>query len=108
MKRLRAVPDLPDLSGLSEEVLWCRTDRHWWKWQRDSVAQGDEEFDRVLVCARCGAEKTKTISLVSFTITKRHSPHYPEGYLIKGSGRIPISEVYREQYERRHRSRRQA
>jgi hypothetical protein len=106
-RRLAVVPAL-DLTALEDDFLWCRTERHWWKWQRDSLAEEEDAFDRTLACARCGAEKTKTISTTTFQITKHHSPRYPAGYLIKGSGRIPVSEVYREQYGRRTAPRRRS
>jgi hypothetical protein len=104
-RRLVAV-EVPtaDVTSLDDDVLWCRTERHQWAWQRDQIAAEEENpqaFDRTLVCRTCGAEKVKTISTRSFTVT-RSRIRYPVGYLIKGSGRIDASQVYRTQFERRH------
>jgi hypothetical protein len=102
-RRLVAVEETPlDVTALDDNVLWCRTERHQWAWQRDVIAEGEDvqAFDRTLLCRTCGAEKIKTISTRSFTVT-RSRIRYPAGYLIKGSGRIDASAVYRTQFQRR-------
>lgn len=99
---LVAVEEIADVTSLADDVLWCRTERHQWAWQRDVLAEDTETqaFDRTLLCRTCGAEKVKTISTRSFTVTKSRI-RYPAGYLIKGSGRIDASAVYRTQFQRR-------
>ena len=102
-RRLVAVEEpIADVTSLDDNVLWCRTERHQWAWQRDVIADGEgvQAFDRTLLCRTCGAEKVKTISTRSFTVT-RSRIRYPIGYLIKGSGRIDASAVYRTQFQRR-------
>jgi hypothetical protein len=102
-RRLVAVEEpIADVTSLDDNVLWCRTERHQWGWQRDVIAEDTDAqaFDRTLLCRTCGAEKVKTISTRSFTVTKTRI-RYPIGYLIKGSGRIDASAVYRVQFQRR-------
>ena len=96
--------DVPEaVTLLDTAYLWCRTERHKWEWERDQVAdiENDEAFDRVDVCERCDAVKTKTISIRTFRVIGKPRMAYPKGYLVKGSGRIDISDVYRTQYGRR-------
>jgi hypothetical protein len=97
-RQLTVVPE-HDVTDLPDEALWCRTERHLWEWQRDAIVKGAEAFTRTLECSRCTAEKVKTISTRSFTVTASRI-RYPKGYLIKGSGRIAVSAVYRTQYDR--------
>lgn len=100
-RRLAVVNEvIPDVTTLDDSVLWCRTERHLWRWERDALIKDVEAFTRTLGCERCGAEKVKTISTRSFTVTSSRI-RYPQGYLIKGSGRITASAVYRTQYARR-------
>jgi len=89
----------PDITALTDESLWCRTERHLWKWQNDWLDPDNPLFERTLNCERCGAIKTKTISLRTFLIL-RTSIKYPKNYLVHG-GRLSMPEVYREQYENR-------
>jgi hypothetical protein len=104
-RRLVAVEVEPvDVTGLGDDVLWCRTERHQWAWQRDQISAEEENpaaFDRTLLCRTCGSEKVKTISTRSFTVVRTRIRYSP-GYLIKGSGRIGASDVYRTQFQRRH------
>ena len=103
-RALRAVNDVDvDVALLDVHYQWCRTERHKWEWERDQVAdiENDKAFDRMDVCERCGATKTKTISITTFRVLGKPRTKYPPGYLIKGRGRIDISEVYRAQYQQR-------
>ena len=101
--KLHSVIANDDVTTLEDEVLWCRTERHQWQWQRDQIAdvENDKAFDRTSACRECGAEKTRTISITSFRVIGRPRMKYPKGYLIKGRGRIDIADVYRVQYQRR-------
>lgn len=96
---------IADVTSLGDDVLWCRTERHQWAWQRDALVEDEDKqaqaFERTLLCRTCGSEKTKTISLTSFTVV-RSRIRYSAGYLIKGSGRIDAPQVYRTQFERKH------
>lgn len=95
---------IKDLSEASTDSLWCRTEGHDYKWVTDKVTMNRTgkriiTFDRIKRCRVCGHVITKTIDAATWTVTKR-KPQYPDGYLITGRGRIPASEVYREQYSR--------
>ena len=100
---LHSVIASDDIAMLDDEVLWCRTERHQWQWQRDQIAdiENDKAFDRTSVCRKCGAEKTRTISITTFRVLGKPRMKYPKGYLIKGRGRIDMADVYRTQYQRR-------
>lgn len=87
-----------DISELTDEALWCRTERHPWKWDRDSMADTGIEFDRIATCPLCGATRAKTISLVTFTVLRTHRT-YPKGYLMHGT-RLKAPQVYKEQLGR--------
>lgn len=90
----------PDATEVTDESLWCRTERHPFGdgWLRDVMAETGVEFDRVSQCPKCGAERHKTISLVTFTVVRSHIK-YPKGYLVKG-GRLASHDVYKEQLSR--------
>lgn len=92
-----------NIDSMEDRYLWCRTERHKWEWERDQVAdiENDEAFDRVDVCERCDAVKVKTISIRTFRPIGKPRMSYPKGYLVKGRGRIDIADVYRAQYQRR-------
>jgi hypothetical protein len=93
---------MADPSTLSDDSLWCRTERHAWRWDADVPQKGS--FIRRRRCATCGATQERVISLRTFTVVQRRPPKYPVGYLLpRGSGRIAMPDVYREQYERMHR-----
>jgi hypothetical protein len=102
-RRLVAVEEpIADVTSLDDSVLWCRVERHQWAWQRDVIADDPDTqaFDRTLLCRTCGSEKVKTISTRTFTVVRTRI-RYSQGYLIKGSGRIDGSQVYRVQFQRR-------
>lgn len=104
MARALAVVDNTDaLDDMDMAFLWCRTERHKWEWERDQVAdiENDKAFDRVDVCERCDAVKVKTISTNTFRVIGKPRMSYPKGFLVKGRGRINLSDVYRVQYQRR-------
>lgn len=94
---------IKSLSEASVDSLWCRTEGHDYKWVNDEVTTDRTgkriiQFDRIKKCRVCGFVSTKTIDS-SWTVIKR-KPGYPDDYLITGQGRIPASDVYREQYSR--------
>ena len=88
---------------ISDEALWCRTERHLWKFERDRVTVGTDkrpvEFVRINVCLRCEARKERTVDTTTWTV-QRSKITYPERYLITGAGRHHSSEFYREQFAR--------
>jgi len=100
---LHPVVSEDDITSLDNAYLWCRTERHKWEWERDQIAdiENDTAFNRVDVCERCDAVKIKTISTTTFRVLGKPRMSYPKGYLVKGRGRIDISDVYRVQYQRR-------
>lgn len=89
---------MPDVTMLSDVSLWCRSERHLWMWERDTL-DGDT-FDRHLMCDRCGLTKTKTISLRTWQVIKTRTGKYPAGYLATGGGRVQMPDVYRVQFQR--------
>lgn len=96
---------MPDLSGCTTEALWCRGESHSFKWVTD-----DTTFDttgkrliawvRRMKCVECGATAHRDIDPRTFHAKPRKIDHYPDGYLVKGQGRIPKDDVYKEQFER--------
>ena len=94
---------VPNLSVLSDATLWCRTERHQWDWVTDKTVVSPSgrlmEVERHSKCLRCKATRVRVISASTWHLV-RAKITYPEGYLIKGSGRIDPGEVFREQFER--------
>jgi len=90
-------------ADITDEALWCRTERHLWKWVKDEITVGTDakpvEFRRHNECLRCKARKNRTISARTWTV-QRSRIAYPDLYLIKGAGRHHSSEFYREQMAR--------
>jgi hypothetical protein len=94
-------PTKVGVDEMSMDVLFCRSDRHQWEWKGDHTTTRRGyliEFTRRHECERCGAWKTVTREVPSFTVVKKSSG-YPHGYLHEG-GRLRSAEVFREQLVR--------
>lgn len=94
-------PTKVGVDEMAMDVLFCRSDRHLWEWKGDSTVTRRGfliEFTRRHECERCGAWKTVTREVPSFTVVKKSSG-YPHGYLHDG-GRLSSAEVFREQLGR--------
>lgn len=93
---------MADVTQISDEALWCRTERHLWLWERDTPVAGEGgkmvAFVRHSTCDRCGAVRNQEISTVSWSVA-RSKIAYPSDYLVKG-GRLARPDIYREQFER--------
>lgn len=94
--------EVGDPRTLSDESLWCRTERHLWLWERDTPVTNTggrmTAYMRLSTCERCGATRTRTIDTTDWTVS--HSViRYPPGYLSSG-GRLARAAVFREQFER--------
>jgi hypothetical protein len=89
---------VPDVSTVSDDALWCRTESHDWKWQRDVPHYDRHTFDRISTCERCGAGRVRIISTTSWTVIHRRI-RYPKGYLVRG-GRLTAADVFQEQFRR--------
>lgn len=93
---------MADLFQISDEALWCRTERHLWLWERDTPEAGEGgtmvAFVRLSTCERCGATREKTVSTVTWSVL-RSKIRYPEDYLVSGE-RVKRAAVYQEQFER--------
>jgi len=91
-----------DVTQISDEALWCRTERHLWLWERDTpvVDEGGRmiAFIRHSTCDRCTATREQEISMTTWSVVKGKI-HYPKGYLVTG-GRLARPDIYREQFER--------
>lgn len=89
---------------LTEEALMCRTESHEWHWVNDLTTTNTKgrliEVERRSECRRCGATARKVIDAETWTVRSRKIDHYPEGYLVKGLGRIDRRDLYREQFSR--------
>lgn len=76
------------VNDIPENFLWCRDVLHSWdpynaKVSRNKVARR-REMHQILICTRCGALKTRTMTLTGELL--RNSYSYPEGYLLKDHG----------------------
>lgn len=91
------------LAELTDEHLWCRSERHLWLWERDTQVVSEKgqvvSFVRISTCDRCGSTRDREISTVTFTVVKRHM-NYADGYLVHGVGRVTSAMVYEEQWNR--------
>jgi hypothetical protein len=100
--RAEAVRDLPDAS------IECRAGRH--MWTRPVERYSDKAGKPVSVIESslcvpewggCGATRTQEFAVPSFEPVTRPIIKYPEGYLVKGVGRVGRYEAKAERYRRR-------
>lgn len=103
-----AEPDSWDLSSYPLRYLRCRGNRHVFPEPEDTPARWTRvvgptgrllQWRRSLVCGRCTLMLTETIDARTGH-RERTLPHYPDGYLRKGLGRLPVSDVRLEELRR--------
>lgn len=85
-----------------DAYLECRSDNHAWNKIHDRVTGNKgwvSQFVRSKTCQRCGLEKETTYEVPSMRPIKSKS-WYPEGYVVHGTGRVPVAEVRMEQLVR--------
>lgn len=99
------------LSALGEDVLQCRSMGHAWEHDTDfghmyragsngAPTQRMTSFQRREQCMRCDTVRIKRIELGAVITAKTTSIRYPDGYLIKGRGRVTRGEALGAQYGR--------
>lgn len=96
---------MANLSELSDESLWCRTEGHQFRWLNDETTVSPRgrliEWVRRMQCAECGATAKRVIDARDFRPSPRKIDSYPDDYLLKGQGRVARAEVFREAFSRR-------
>ncbi len=89
---------------MSEDVLACRSDSHWWRTTPSGAKQRERNADlladglreRFSNCARCTAERRQLVDVETYEVVSS-TIKYPDGYLLteKGGGRLPRREARR-------------
>lgn len=69
----------------TDAYLHCRDLMH--NWKTKSARRIQNTFEHVIECLSCGAEKTRILSRRGEILASRFT-HYPEGYVMKGTGRL--------------------
>lgn len=91
-------------TSMSEDVLACRSDSHWWRTAPSGSKQRERNADlladglreRHSTCARCTAERKQLVDVETYEVVSS-TIKYPDGYLLKekGSGRLLRREARR-------------
>jgi hypothetical protein len=69
---------------MSEEAIVCRDLSHAWKpYYANRISGG---FERALRCGVCGTERAEILDSWGRLINRKYG--YPEGYIVKGTGRM--------------------
>lgn len=76
------------LESLPTQYLQCRSFGHSWRPANAGYNQADKVFEQSLKCTRCTATRSFTVSPSSGAYTSRTPYTYPDGYVVKGTGRM--------------------
>jgi hypothetical protein len=76
------------LQRMTEQQVQCRDYGHSWKpWRAELFGKGGAKgYERALRCARCGTERWQTLTRYGEVVSGHYI--YPDGYLVKGLGRL--------------------
>ena len=78
------------IAGLELEHLQCRDFSHSWRSYTARWYAKERCYESILRCARCGTLRIRYLSKTGTQISSKYD--YPEGYLLKGVGRLTGSD----------------
>lgn len=76
----QVIQDMPD------RYIQCRDFNHSWRAHDAQYDEGSRSYDVTLKCTRCKAERVRIMDSQGGLASSRYE--YPDGYLIKGMGRL--------------------
>ena len=83
-KARQSIDDIPD------EFLLCRDLGHAWAPHDVKISRKFGEIHRILQCRSCPTQRTQILDMDGYA--KRSRYEYPEGYVLRGVGRLSVAD----------------
>lgn len=74
------------LDAMDTATLECRDFGHSWRAYTASWLKSERCYESRIVCARCGTFRVRRLTTAGAVLSTHYA--YPEGYLVKGLGRL--------------------
>lgn len=78
------------VDGLSDAAIICRDSGVGHSWEPYTAVVAGGNFEETLICKRCDARKTRTVTRKGVIVRTKYS--YPEEFLRRGLGRMTREE----------------